>query len=218
MFVGNTGYGYGDTELVALSERLMTLFARRLDGALSVGEALQYAKAEYAADLTAYGVYDEKALMEATFYGLPFYRLDVANPPPVPPLPAGAGDQPRPDHRHRHPTIEVTPIPRSATGDDGETYCVVDRPDDRRGADDRRARPPGAAPRGDELRRARRHRGARRPGARADHHRPARHRAVHLPARRRRRRRARDVDANAVFPSQPVRVNPQRTPAGETFS
>ena len=124
MFVGNTGYGYGDTEIVALSERLMTCFARRLDGSLSVGEALQYAKAEYAADLTAYGVYDEKALMEATFYGLPFYRLDVADPPPVPPLPPAPVISTDPITGIDTSTIEVTPVTEEREADDGATYWV----------------------------------------------------------------------------------------------
>ncbi|HAX82176.1 MAG TPA: hypothetical protein DCY40_06385, partial [Actinobacteria bacterium] len=46
-YVANTGYGYGDTVTVALSERLMAEFALRLDGSLSAGQALVGAKQHY---------------------------------------------------------------------------------------------------------------------------------------------------------------------------
>jgi uncharacterized repeat protein (TIGR01451 family) len=88
LYAGNTGYGYGDTETVALSEQLMALFAQRLDGSMAVGQALTYAKQEYFGSLGVYGVYDEKVLVEATFYGLPMYRLQsAASPPSSPPSP-----------------------------------------------------------------------------------------------------------------------------------
>ncbi len=79
VYVASTGYAYGDDVTVALTEKLMVLFAEGLGEYATVGEALLYAKQEYSADLTAYGVYDEKALMEAVMYGIPFFRLD--NPP-----------------------------------------------------------------------------------------------------------------------------------------
>ena len=37
LWVGNTGYGYGDTDTVAYSARLMADFANNLDGSMSVG-------------------------------------------------------------------------------------------------------------------------------------------------------------------------------------
>ncbi len=79
VYVGSTGYAYGDDTKVALTERLMTLFARGLGQYNTVGEALLYAKQEYASDLAAYGVYDEKALMESTMFGMTFFSL--GNPP-----------------------------------------------------------------------------------------------------------------------------------------
>ncbi|MEM9654639.1 MAG: hypothetical protein AAGA65_21290 [Actinomycetota bacterium] len=91
VFVANTGYGYGETEGVELSERLMQLFAERLDGSVSVGEALLYAKQTYVGTRQAeYGPFDEKVLQQATFYGLPIYRVGVTNvpdPAPIPPIP-----------------------------------------------------------------------------------------------------------------------------------
>ncbi|MGI9598712.1 MAG: hypothetical protein ACR2QK_21285, partial [Acidimicrobiales bacterium] len=91
VWVGNTGYGYGETEGVELSERLMALFAERLDGSISVGQALLYAKQAYLGTRQAeYGPFDEKVLQQSTFYGLPIYEVGVATvppPDPVPPLP-----------------------------------------------------------------------------------------------------------------------------------
>ncbi len=74
-YVANTGFGYGDTAAVALSEKLMAEFANRLDGTMTVGQAMTYAKQAYAAQLGIYGAYDEKVLAEATFYGLPMFHV-----------------------------------------------------------------------------------------------------------------------------------------------
>ena len=89
VYVANNGYGYGETEGVELSERLMELFAERLDGSVTVGEALLYAKQTYVGTRQAeYGPFDEKVLQQATFYGLPIYQVGVAELPTPPPLPA----------------------------------------------------------------------------------------------------------------------------------
>ena len=94
IWVANTGFGLGDTSSVALSEELMRLLALRLDGSMSAGQALQYAKQAYFGSLGAYGVYDEKALEEAVYYGLPMWRVggvrwdpsSTSNPPVPAPL------------------------------------------------------------------------------------------------------------------------------------
>ena len=46
-WIANTGYGLGDTTEVAYSERLDALFARKLDGSLTLGQALALAKQDY---------------------------------------------------------------------------------------------------------------------------------------------------------------------------
>ena len=95
IFIGNTGFGYGDTEAVAYTEKLMALFAEKAVrptqalgqmGTTTIGQALTFAKNEYASDLSVFSVYDEKALMESTFYGIPFYRVGVT-PVPADPVP-----------------------------------------------------------------------------------------------------------------------------------
>ena len=92
VYLANTGYGYGDTATVAYSEELMRLFAERLDGSLTVGQAAMYAKQAYFGALGAYGPYDEKVVQQAAFYGLPMYR--VAGTGTAPPAPTGLATAP----------------------------------------------------------------------------------------------------------------------------
>ena len=99
-FIGNTGYGYGDSELIAYSERLMVYFIEELsvqDGA-SVGEAMMRAKQRYF-NTTASGSfsgYDEKSMGIMTVYGLPMLKVDwpaalrLARPDLEPTLSRGA--------------------------------------------------------------------------------------------------------------------------------
>jgi len=81
-FVGNTGFGLGNTDSVAFSEELMADLAGNLDGSVSIGEALANAKQAYYLGRTAFSSYDEKTLSEAELYGLPMYGVGVA-PAPV---------------------------------------------------------------------------------------------------------------------------------------
>jgi parallel beta-helix repeat protein len=88
VFVGNTGFGYGDTAAVALSERLMTVFASHLAFNGAVGEKFLQAKNDYFSSMGTYGPFDEKSLEEATFYGLPFWKVNSPSetgptPPPL---------------------------------------------------------------------------------------------------------------------------------------
>jgi uncharacterized protein YjbI with pentapeptide repeats len=90
VYVANTGYGYGDTDTVAYSEQLMSLFAKNFHQDMTLGQALTAAKQQYFGDLVQYETYDEKVLAETTFYGLPMFRLQppLGPPPPTPtPLP-----------------------------------------------------------------------------------------------------------------------------------
>ncbi len=74
-FVGNTGFGLGNTDSVAFSEELMTDFAGNLDGSQSIGEALVDAKRSYYLSRVAFSSYDDKTLSEAELYGLPMYGV-----------------------------------------------------------------------------------------------------------------------------------------------
>jgi hypothetical protein len=90
IYVGNTGFGYGDTDTVGLSERLMELFAEHLHATANAGDALRLAKHAYQGEMGIYGVYDEKVLMQTVLYGLPMFRIggaDLGPPPPDAPAP-----------------------------------------------------------------------------------------------------------------------------------
>ena len=87
VYVANTGFGYGDTVANALSERLMSIFAGTISDGGTIGDRWLDAVHEYFGTAGVYGVYDEKALTEATFYGLPFWSLGPEAPAP----PGGSG-------------------------------------------------------------------------------------------------------------------------------
>ena len=86
VYMGNTGYGLGDTAAVLYTEKLNVLFADRLDGSMTVGQALAFAKQEYAATPTQSG-YHLKVIDEANLMGLPMYRVGTGATP-APPTPA----------------------------------------------------------------------------------------------------------------------------------
>ena len=99
-WIGNTGYAYGDTELVAFSERLSVLFTRAIgrtipatalpgkDLGAPIGESLARAKWDYLPKGSGgFNVYDEKVVEQMTLYGLPFIRVKVLKPTPPPPPP-----------------------------------------------------------------------------------------------------------------------------------
>ena len=85
VYMGNTGFGLGDTAAPLYSEKLNVLFAQRLDGSMTVGQALAFAKQEYAATPTLSG-YHLKVIDQASMMGLPMYRVGTGAgaPPPNP--------------------------------------------------------------------------------------------------------------------------------------
>jgi hypothetical protein len=85
-WIGNNGYGLGDTVEVAYSERLHALLARNIDE-LPLGEALAQAKQEYLSTLGVVSPYDAKVVMETTLFGLPMLRVGTGTPPATPPPP-----------------------------------------------------------------------------------------------------------------------------------
>lgn len=85
-YIGVTAYGYGTEGADALHERLMTEYAGLLGNQYTIGESFALAKQHYQGSSGLHGPYDEKALMSATFYGLPFLRISgpVVPVAPVP--------------------------------------------------------------------------------------------------------------------------------------
>ena len=90
-YIGNTGFGYGDSDLIAYSERLMSYFVEELGyngaGTPSVGQALLRAKQRYfnSAAAGTLSNYDEKVMGIATLYGLPMRAVQMPNPSNEPP-------------------------------------------------------------------------------------------------------------------------------------
>lgn len=75
-YLANTGFGYGDTEIVGYGERFLQLFTQNLDGTMTVGQAVREARKSYTREGTL-GVYDAKVVAESTFYGFPFAKVGV---------------------------------------------------------------------------------------------------------------------------------------------
>jgi len=75
-----TGYQYGDTDFIKYTERLhaeTTLQLRYGTGPVAIGTALAKAKRAYISQLPTLNGIDEKALVEATLYGLPMLGYDL---------------------------------------------------------------------------------------------------------------------------------------------
>jgi Big-like domain-containing protein/peptidase C25-like protein len=88
-YIAQSTFGLGETAGVAYSEKLHALLAERLDGSLTVGQALVYAKQEYSS-MPLTGAYDTKVIDGSGLYGLPMYRVGTgAVTPPPSPLPLG---------------------------------------------------------------------------------------------------------------------------------
>lgn len=84
-FIGGTGYQYGDTEFIEYSERLYLEFTRQLRYGrepVAVGKALVKAKQAYLAGTAFMRGLHEKAVLEATLFGLPMMQFDL--PPDTP--------------------------------------------------------------------------------------------------------------------------------------
>jgi hypothetical protein len=93
VYIGNTGFGYGDTVTVALTERLLGIFAKKINSAnTTIGEQWVEALTSYYLSAGDYDVFDEKAMIEATFYGLPFYRFTSPGSTTTPPPPSTTPD------------------------------------------------------------------------------------------------------------------------------
>lgn len=90
VFIGNTGFGYGDSDFSAYSEDLMALFAESIGTSNTIGEAFVAAQQTLAGKTAKWSPYHDKSQMEATLYGLPFYQLHETPLTTFPPNPTVA--------------------------------------------------------------------------------------------------------------------------------
>jgi hypothetical protein len=86
VYLGNTGFGYGETTTTDLSERLMDHFAADINSGGTIGEQWVRALHQYYSEPSNYDVIDEKVMLEANMYGLPFYGFTGTPQNPPPPL------------------------------------------------------------------------------------------------------------------------------------
>src|SRR4029453_2741171 len=80
--IAGTGYQYGDTDFLEYSERIYSNFARQLRAgaagtSVAIGEALVQAKLTYLAATPDIRGLHEKALLEATLFGLPMLGVNM---------------------------------------------------------------------------------------------------------------------------------------------
>jgi len=88
--IAGTGYQYGDTDFLEYSERLYLEFSRQLRTGpddVAIGKALAQAKQVYLAETLVMRGLHEKALLEATLFGLPMLKVNMTGAR----LPAGVG-------------------------------------------------------------------------------------------------------------------------------
>ncbi len=133
VYIANTGFGYGDTVTVALTERLLGLFSKKINSAnTSIGEQWVDALQTYYLTAGDYDVFDEKAMIEATFYGLPFYHFKSpgTSTPPAPPTttPDGTVDVAALPPIAPNPTLHTLPDGRKWWEIGGQTLNVPYRP------------------------------------------------------------------------------------------
>jgi hypothetical protein len=104
VLIGGTGYQYGDSDFLEYSERVYLDVANRLhegtSGAppVAVGTALALAKQDYLSGLSTVSGIDQKAMLEASLYGLPMTGFDAPGRTPIgsdvsqaDPSPVGSG-------------------------------------------------------------------------------------------------------------------------------
>jgi CSLREA domain-containing protein len=93
--IAGTGYQYGDTDFIAHSERLYVNLAQELGGA--IGSSLLRSKQRFLEATPGLSALDEKAVLEATLFGLPMLRVNVTagtpggETPAVSPTPVTGG-------------------------------------------------------------------------------------------------------------------------------
>lgn len=76
LFVGNSGFGYGDSDTVAVSERLFAFGAEFLaSGDVTAGQAWLFAQHKYFAGQKPLGAYDAKVMEMVNLSGLPMWRI-----------------------------------------------------------------------------------------------------------------------------------------------
>ena len=86
--IAGTGYQYGDTDFIKYSDKLYLNFSQQLldgSGPVSIGKALVAAKQQYIANTPDMHGIDQKAVLEATLFGLPMLSVNMPSGRITPP-------------------------------------------------------------------------------------------------------------------------------------
>ncbi|MDT4961737.1 MAG: hypothetical protein QOF87_1384, partial [Pseudonocardiales bacterium] len=107
ILIAGTGYQYADTNFLAYSAKLYTLFSHELRTGVAgtpvaVGQALVKAKQAYLEGLGSVGGIDQKSIIQSTLYGLPMTGLNLPRRIPAPTT---------------SPAITPSPVPAGTPGD-----------------------------------------------------------------------------------------------------
>ncbi len=76
-YVANSGYGWGLRHGIGYGERLVEIMTEELAvaGLVAVGDAVRRTKLRYFLEAPRFDVFDEKTVMQWTFFGLPMYAV-----------------------------------------------------------------------------------------------------------------------------------------------
>jgi hypothetical protein len=122
VWIANNGYGYDDTDSIALSGRLMWLFSQKLNrGTGSIGEQWVDALNTYYLSAGDWDLLDEKVMLQATFYGPPWSHFQTTSPAPAYTPPA----TPPKDGLDAVASLTVTPSIHENTTADGRSWWDV---------------------------------------------------------------------------------------------
>ncbi|MET0448300.1 MAG: hypothetical protein ABW004_07830 [Aeromicrobium sp.] len=140
-YVGNTGYGLASSTTTALSERVLALYADWIgvtgpNGPVSSAGALTYAKQSYLGGFGLYSGYDEKALMESVYYGLPMYTFTAPDSKalPLPKIPPSLVTSHDMAGNLTAASLTLEPLFQTSDADDAGTRFLVAGDDERGGA------------------------------------------------------------------------------------
>ncbi|HUR51352.1 MAG TPA: choice-of-anchor D domain-containing protein [Mycobacteriales bacterium] len=118
VMIGNLGFGYADTNVVAFSALEQQLLAEAMAKHFDLGTSLVQAQQEYLQRLVSLSPYDIKSLQQMVLWGLPQYRTTSAPAAQPPAWPTAALTT---DAVTQLPSYALTVAPEFRTVDDGGT-------------------------------------------------------------------------------------------------
>jgi alpha-tubulin suppressor-like RCC1 family protein len=118
VMIGNLGFGYADTNVVAFSALEQQLLAEAMAKHFDLGTSLVQAQQEYLQRLVSLSPYDIKSLQQMVLWGLPQYRTTSAPAAQPPAWPTGTLGT---DAVTQLPSYSLTVAPEFRTVDDGGT-------------------------------------------------------------------------------------------------